>query len=397
MFDYQYGTPTKKFKQEVEKMRAKLSVEPNQQSKVLTLIMKCMHGLDILTLSLVSRLWYKASWSSDLWEYFCRGLSENSKIEVLAELAESKIKTFERKSKKAQDLSDLVQSSSKQALKWKLIYGQLLYNTCYSCKIQEGKLRFLSILQQSLCFLCAKKPLYSMISLENAELDYGVTRKQINDYQLEGLRIPDPNQTGKFMFVYYVEHILRLKRLADSKKTEGGQDKTEFKERRRTELIYCMKKEGFDDAFIGICLDSVGSLAYNYILGKSKMNAIKIANKMRAKYEKWREVDQEDEVLLEPEAILPLKRPQVHLSPEEKTKRKIELVERLLIMGVNSNDIGLDETDSIATAFIEGRTKEDLGPVAGAIWREHKPVFAGYAFNKSSYMEVESSNSEVEQ
>ena len=56
MFDYQYGTPTKKFKQEVEKMRAKLSVEPNQQSKVLTLIMKCMHGLDILTLSLVSRL-----------------------------------------------------------------------------------------------------------------------------------------------------------------------------------------------------------------------------------------------------------------------------------------------------------------------------------------------------
>ena len=70
---------------------------------------------------------------------------------------------------------------------------------------------------------------------------------------------------------------------------------------------------------------------------------------------------------MEPEAILPLKRPQVHLSPEEKTKRKIELVERLLIMGVNSNDIGLDETDSIATAFIEGRTKEDLGPVAGAI------------------------------
>ena len=72
--------------------------------------------------------------------------------------------------------------------------------------------------------------------------------------------------------------------------------------------------------------------------------------------------------------------------------RKMELIDRLLMMGVNSDNIGLDDPESIAVAYIEGRTKEDLGPVAGSIWRDHKPVFTGVPFRKTMESKVESSD-----
>ena len=349
MYDYHYGTSTKKFKQDLDKMKPKLSLQVSQISKIYSHILKFCHGLDSISASQVSKAWYTATWSVTLWQDHCNTLGEFDRIQVLLELAESKFRTFERRAKK-QDLEDLFPDlDTKETLKWKLVYGQLLYNTCSHCKIPENKLRFLPILQKSLCFSCAKLPAFAMITLENAEIEYKITRKQINDVQLEGLRVPDPEEPGKFMYVYYISDILHVKSSMELRKREDGLVKTELHERRRTELIYSMKSVGFDD-------------------------------KLQVKYEKWKESDQEDEVLPEPEEILPLKRPRISLSSEEKLKRKIELVDRLLMMGVNSDNIGLEDPDSLASAFIEGRTKEEIGPVAGAIWREHKPVFTGVPF-----------------
>jgi hypothetical protein len=231
-----------------------------------------------------------------------------------------------------------------------------------------------------MCFSCAKLPKYGMISLDNVEIEHHISRRQINESQIEGLRVPDPNEAGKQMFVYYIFDILRLKKTLEAESREDGLIRNELQERRRTEMIYVMKKEGFFDDFIYLCLDTEGSLAHNYVLGKSKMPASKIVKKLYSKFEKWKDAEHDDDPLPEPEAILPLKRPKVVLSNEEKSKRKQELVERLLVMGVSTDDIGLEDPDSVANAFIDGRTKEDLGPVAGAIWREHRPVFNGISF-----------------
>ena len=232
-----------------------------------------------------------------------------------------------------------------------------------------------------------------MISLENAQLEYGITKNHINNSQIEGLRVPDPGEIGKFMFVYYVSDIIQLKHRINAKKREDGGNKTELHEKRRAELIIQMKKAKIADKFIEIALDTEGSLAYNYIIGKSKMPASKIAAKLLDKFEKWKEAENDDdEILPEPELILPLKRPKVILNQEEKMMRKMELIDRLLMMGVNSDNIGLDDPESIAVAYIEGRTKEDLGPVAGSIWRDHKPVFTGVPFRKTMESKVESSD-----
>ena len=381
MFDYTYGTPTKKFKQEIEKMKPRLPLRSQPECKTLVLVLRFLHGLEVNIMSEVSKLWYSASWTPVLWQSLAEAIGEKGRINALCELADSKLRTFERRSAK-QDLSDLMPNTEvRDSLRWKLVYGQLLYSTCSHCKIAENKLRFLPILQKALCYNCAKLPNFTMISLEDAEIEYGVSRKHVNDHQLEGLRVPDPGDSGKFIFVYYMNDILRLKRITEVKKKEDKGKNTELHEKRRFELISCMKKEGIEDRFISICMESEGSLAYNYILGKSRMPAAKIAKKMLSKYDKWKESDEEeDEALPEPEIIMPLKRPKIELTTEDKVRRRVELIERLLVMGVSSDDIGLEDPESIANAYIEGRTREDLGPVAGSIWREKKPVFTGVPF-----------------
>lgn len=398
MYDYTYGTSTKKFKQEIEKMKPKLPLFVQAESKIISCVMRFLNGLDVNSCAFVCKIWYNAAWSAVLWQELCENIGQSGKIRALCELAESKLRTYDRRTKK-NDLSELVPNvSTKEALKWKLIYGQLFYGTCSHCRIAENNLRFLPILQKTLCYTCAKLPNFTMISLENAEIEYGISRKQVNDYQIEGLRVPDPMETGKFIFVYYISDILRLKQLTEVKKRSDKIYNTEVYEKRRAELFSCMKKEGIDTNFINTCLESEGGLAYNYLLGKSKMPAAKIAKKVLVKYEKWKEAENEneddDEALPEPEIILPLKRPKIELSAEELAKRKFELVERLLLMGVNSDDIGLDDKNSLAVAYIEGRTKEDLGPVAGSIWRDHRPVFKGVPFRTLNSKKESSSSSE---
>lgn len=382
MFDYHYGTSTKNFRQEIESMKPALPIHKSQQARIISEILKFCHGLDVISCSQVNKTWYAASWTNQLWEELALNIGKSDRIQVLLELSESKLRTYERRLKK-NDISELFPDEDiLETLRWKFVYGQILYNTCCECGIQEHKLRFLPILQRSMCFSCAKLPKFVMISLDDAEIEYNISRKQINESQVEGLRVPDPNEPGKHMFVYYTFAISRLKKQLDSQNQEEGQIKNELQERRRTEMIYIMKKEGIDDYFISICLDTEGSLAYNYVMGKSKMPVGKILKKLITKYEKWKDTEQEDDTLPEPEEILPLKRPRINLNAEDRAKRKMELVERLLLMGVSTDDIGLEDPESIANAYIDGRTKEDLGPVAGAIWRDHRPVFTGVPFRK---------------
>ena len=64
-------------------------------------------------------------------------------------------------------------------------------------------------------------------------------------------------------------------------------------------------------------------------------------------------------------------------SEEDKTLRKIQLIERLTLMGLDTDNLDFDDTSSLAYSFIQGKTKKDLGFVAGAVWREFKPIFTG--------------------
>lgn len=65
------------------------------------------------------------------------------------------------------------------------------------------------------------------------------------------------------------------------------------------------------------------------------------------------------------------------LTEEDKAQRRTELLDRLLRMGVQPDRVNLDDADDVAYKYIHGLTNDDIGPVAGAIWRKNKPTFTG--------------------
>ncbi|OMJ78444.1 hypothetical protein SteCoe_21727 [Stentor coeruleus] len=366
MFDYQYGVSTTKYKEKLKTMLPKLKFSTKNQSKTLSLVFRFIHGLEVLQLSLINKNFYSASWDASLWNDLSKQLG-NDKIDFLYSKASRSFDDFAEKI-----LSQV--SHCSRTIKWRIVYINLLYKFCVKCDSSENKLRFLPILQRTLCFKCARSPEFSMISLENAQSEYGVKIEEIQRQQLEGLKVPHTHESEKYMYVFYTKDILNLVKM-DPEKRKKIKMRTNVEEKRRTEIVYHMQKEGIDNDYINEYLNIEGSLPHNYVLGKSRQSANKIAQSMVKIYEK----DKEKKLLAndgsdEEQGEVKKK---IVLSEEEKIQRKVELIERLNIMGINTENINFDEKKGLIYMYINGRVSRDLGYVAGVVWKQYKPVFTG--------------------
>jgi len=78
-------------------------------------------------------------------------------------------------------------------------------------------------------------------------------------------------------------------------------------------------------------------------------------------------------------AITPAPKPDKKrpLTEEDKAMRRTELLDRLLRMGVQPDKANLEDPEDAGYKYIHGLSSEEIGPVAGAIWRKNKPTFTG--------------------
>ena len=376
MFDYEYGTTTTKYKIKINRIIPHLPIIKNSESKALSFVYGYLSGLEVLGLSLVKKSWYTASWDQTLWRKLSKVISTPELTDALFKEADLQIEKFLSKLKgEAKEISYI------GTIKWKIIYIQLLYKYCSHCKSLDQKPKFLPILQKTICFNCAKLPDFAMISLENAMNEYGITKEDIEIFQLDGLRVAHTNKSGKFMNVYYLFDILKIVSKTNPEKIEKKINyRKNIEERRRTEIVYYLKKEGVDDNFISMLLDTEGTLAHSYMLGKSKSTAHKIGTKL-AKiywYEEKKKINKEKKEKKLKEKGKPRKRwKEETLTEEETIMRKIQLIDRLTLMGLDTEYLDFEDTEGLAYNFIHGKSKKDLGTTAGTIWREFKPIFTG--------------------
>lgn len=368
MFDYQYGKSTAKYKEKLKDMLPRLEVSMNHQSKGLSLAFEFLHGLEIFNLASVSKKFYSATWNASLWRELSKQLG-NEKLEFLYTLANRRFDDFVEKFK-----SQPIIAQCSGTIKWRIVYITLLYKFCMKCETSENRLRFLPILQRTLCFKCARCPEFSMISLENAQSEFGVKKDDIELYQLDGLRVPHTHESGKHMFVYYTKDILNLVRM-DPEKKKNIKLRTNIEEKRRTEIVYYMQKEGIENDFINKYLNIEGTLPHNYMLGRSRQSAHKIAQSMFKIYKHEKEKTLQS--LENPDEISDEPKKKIKLSDDEKLQRKLELIERLTLMGINTENINFEEKKGLIYMYINGRLSRDLGYVAGAVWKQYKPVFTG--------------------
>ena len=267
-----------------------------------------------------------------------------------------------------------------------------------------------------------------MLSQETAELNYGITSKDLNLYKVPGLKVPNQYTPGKPMFVYYEKDIASIWEKKASSVTFSEEKLPFAADNRKTQLIDFLKEERVSDMeYIKRCVETQGALGFQFVQGKSRQGAKKIAQTLKKKWEKSEEVEDRErdrgpirkkeidtlflkkgdkkqteieggrkdrkynkslDIIEISDQDYPItndepkitKKPKLALTLQQKSQRKQELIQRLSLMGVPEHKLGLDDPTSLASAFIEGRIKESLGPIAGAIWRENKPVFTGISF-----------------
>jgi hypothetical protein len=211
-----------------------------------------------------------------------------------------------------------------------------------------------------------------MISLENAESEYGVLKENIESRQLEGLRVPHTNNSGKFMLVYYLKDILSSDQL---KNLPLKPVRTCIEERRRTEIVWYMRELKVPFDFIESYLTTEGTLAHNYMMGRSRMTADKVSKALAKIF--FCEKRKEDRKIEDIRSESPKVVKKVKFTEDEKIVRKMQLIERLTLMGLDTQKIDFEEKSGLAYSFIVGRTSKELGVIAGTIWREFKPIFTG--------------------
>lgn len=366
MFDYKYGTTTSKFKENLTKMLPKLEVSTNSQSKCLSFTFKFLHGLEVLKLALISKKFYNASWDITLWHDLAKDLD---KLNLENQLNKA-IYSVEIFSKKPKNQSIIRKCSG--AIKWRLVYIILLYKFCAHCKKPEQRLRFLPILQRTLCFKCAQLQEFSMISLESALLDYEVKAEDIEKNQLIGLKIPHTRESGKKMLVYYRKDIISMSKI-DLEKKKIIKLRTNIEEKRRTEIIYYMQKEGIEEYFISNYLNIEYSLCYNYIIGKSQQSARKIAKIMSKIYN--REKQKKQKIIIEIVDDINIETSKrVKISENDMLQRKLALIERLTLMGLNTERINFGGENGLFNLYVTGLTAHGLGYIAGEIWKESRSL-----------------------
>ena len=232
------------------------------------------------------------------------------------------------------------------------------------------------ILKRTLCFPCSKDADFSMISLENAESEYNVSQSEIEFRQLDGLRVPHTNNSDKFMFVYYLFDILKIVKSKNPNFSKTPQLRTCIEERRRTEVVFYMRELKISYDFIETYLNTEGTLAHNYMMGRSRMTADKVAKALEKLYicEKGKEESKRED---KDGSNSPMIVKKVKLSDSDMIARKMQLIDRLTLMGLDPGKIDFDDKSGLAYSYIIGRTSKELGVVAGKVWREFKPIFTG--------------------
>lgn len=377
MFDYQYGTSTKRYKEKINQMSPKFPTLTSPKSKAMSYVFAFLSGKEILSLSSVCKFYYSGSWDTTLWRKLSKSLFSPEKCEALYKLAETKVQEFENSRGK----NELLCAGT---IKWRIVYIQLFYKFCFHCETTENKLRFLPVMQRTICFTCAKLPNFAMISLENAINEYGANKEDIDYHQLDGLSVPHTNRSGKVMFVYYLSDILRIIPKDWSGTIDKKKIRKNIEERRRTELVHYMQEEGISNEFINDIIDCEGTIPHSFVLGKSRMSSHKIAVKMgkafrlqeRKKIEKEKEKEKKVKNIKKKECTM--ERKKTNVSDEAKNLRKIQLIERLSLMGLDTDQIDFEDPESLAYEYVQGKSrKKDLGSIAGVLWREFKPVFTG--------------------
>lgn len=172
-----------------------------------------------------------------------------------------------------------------ETIKWKMTFVGLLFKTCYECKITDNKIHFLPILRYSLCAKCAKLPKYQMISEETAELDLNVSKREITDSGIKGLKMYHSGHTGIFTYMYYIKDLIPISKI---KNYDIPDFKGDIRELRRAEIVYSCKEQGITNLeFIRFGLDIKGGWPDNYVNGKSTMTAHKVALKMKSQYPEY--------------------------------------------------------------------------------------------------------------
>lgn len=442
MFDYKYGIKTSE-KSFPPTLFLRRVLDPPSEYRTLLNIFTFLDPLEIIrTCSLINHRFHNATWRFELWKNISASLGHSERLQILESQAEAAV---EKHFKKAKNNSFKILNETelclieynptpdyKQAIQYKIVFASLFFKTCSECGVPEKKLRYLPLLSKTLCFNCTKLEKYAMLSQETAELNYGITSKDLNLYKVPGLKVPNQYTPGKPMFVYYEKDIAAIWEKKTSSATFSEENLSFAAENRKTQLIHCLKEEGVNDMeYIKRCVETQGAIGFQFVQGKSRQGAKKIAQSLKKKWEKNRgmedierdngrnrgsvrkkdkdtivlkkgdkkqseiegnskdrkynksldiiEISDEDNSIANDEPKI-TKKPKLVLTPQQKSQRKQELIQRLSLMGVPEHKIGLDDPTSLANAFIEGRTKEFLGPIAGAIWRENKPVFTGISF-----------------
>lgn len=451
MFDYKYGIKTSE-KSYLPKAFLRRVLDPPSEYRTLLNIYEFLEGMEILTIcSLINHRFHNASWRFEIWKNQCFYIGHPDRIQALEVQVYN---TVEKHFKKANARGNLLMIHNetelclieynptedyKRTILWKIIYAHLLFKTCYECGVPEKKLRYLPLLTKTLCFNCTKLEKFAMLSQETAELNYGITAKDLNLYKVPGLKVPNQYTPGKPMLVYYEKDISAIWEKKSCSLALEDKNLTAAEEKRKIQLIHCLKEEGVHDMdFIKRCIETDDALGLKYVQGKSRQGAKSIAQTLARKFGKLNasseferkakirerapvkksdkdtliknsssnlsslkpskseipterkhkisldiedviELSDDDNIQVNDEPKI-IKKPKLELTPQEKAQRKKNLIERLKLMGVPEDKIGLDDPTSLASEFIQGRTKDDLGPVAGAIWRENKPVFTGISF-----------------
>ena len=297
---------------------------------------------------------------------------------------------------------------------WKFLYWHSLVKTCLECGQPEGKMRFTQLLRRAMCGNCRKLEKYQMIDHHAALRDHGVTKKDLNRFKIDGLRISDPLRDGKQLYVYYktaIEALLKQKnctlpeppprppRPTKIPPVSLEVKKAQRRAQRRECVLAALKTLSISEtAFARDLLETPDSWAAQYISGQIRVSSSKVPIRLENQYRKWendrmggpasrRSKGYEGDITSlrvqrpkppsEPslsQASLPAKKRK--LTEDDFVQRREELIARLAQMGVCADTVEFEDPDEEAYKYVHG-LMQDIGPVAGAIWRKNRPTFSG--------------------
>ena len=408
MFDYKYGQPTDRLKLKPESLFRRLRSPSAPPDPVLTQVFPYISGLELVKSFLsVSHQWYQTIEQPQIWQLQTQSLTHNASglYDSQANKVKSAYKRLLQVSKHAQietesaanglKITDFDEKHVENAC-WKFVYWYILVKTCLECGQPEGKMRFTQLLRRALCGNCRKLDKYQMIDHNAALKEFGITKKDLNRYQIDGLRVADPLNEGKKMFVYYKTDINRLILLKSREEKYSKPPVT--KENKREKGVEVRKKLLLDSlntlditdmTFIADLVDKTESWGREYIEGTVKISPKKLVTKVENAYKKWvsdkkngsnrRSRGFEGNITsinvkrmqTRPTPCVPVTK-QRKLTEEDYAYRRQELMDRLSRMGVTEDQVEFEDPDEEAYKYVHGERTE-IGPVAGAIWRKLRP------------------------